>query len=87
MTDPREAHGAFVETLVPEDTLLVRLVEDLYDGDWEAMIQDVRDRQAGRPYLFDIGQERLADHLVRIERLREYETKHRIKLVSFLPGG
>lgn len=87
MTESHAAHRGFVESLSPEDTLLVRLVEDLYDGDWDAMIEDVRDRQAGRPYLFDLGQERLADHLTRIQRLQTYEQKHRIKLVSFLAGG
>ena len=61
--------------------------DEMAKGDWDAMIEDVRDRQAGRPYLFDLGQERLADHLTRIQRLQTYERQHKIKLVSFLPGG
>ncbi|MBI4615656.1 MAG: hypothetical protein HY720_18710 [Planctomycetes bacterium] len=83
----KESHEEFVKSLSSEDTLLIRLAEDLFDGNWNAMIEDIRDRHAGRPYLFDIGHERLADHLNRIERLRDYETQHRIKLVSLLPGG
>lgn len=86
MTD---SHGEFARKLRSEDKILIRLVEDLFDGNWDAMIEDVRDRQAGRPYLFEQpwasnAAERLSEHLDWIQRLRDYEAEHKIRLVNYL---
>ena len=53
--------------------MLIAAVRTLYGGSWADCAEDLRRRQAGRPYLFrlDLG---LADELGWINRLAAYET-------------
>ncbi|GJQ27866.1 MAG: hypothetical protein HBSAPP02_28980 [Phycisphaerae bacterium] len=55
--------------LSPEDRMLVRLRDQLYGGNWEEMILDLKCRLRGEPYIFKLAS-RIQDDLNRIERLR-----------------
>ncbi|MDP7032954.1 MAG: hypothetical protein QF752_00530 [Planctomycetota bacterium] len=76
----------FMTSLTEEDLLLVRLARDLYCDDWDAMVEDLRDRQQGRAYVFEVPADRLGDHLRRIERLQQFEMRFSIKISSLLKG-
>ena len=63
--------------------MLVSLRDELYDGSWEQMLKDLKDRLEGKPYIFKLVN-RISADIQRIEKLREYEKKHRINLADYL---
>ncbi len=64
---------------------LVMANQMLFQGRWEDLAEDLRRRQAGRPYLFrlDLG---LDEPLAWIGRLRDYEVSRREHLSSAIPA-
>ena len=77
-------HEEFVRSLGPDDTLVVRMRDELYGGVWERMEQDLEARRKGRPYVFRLVN-RIEEDLERIRRLRAYEQAHGINLRDVLP--
>ena len=75
---------AIVATLTPEEWLLVKLRDELYDGQWEEMQADLESRLRGEPYIFKLVN-RIQDDLKRMSRLRSLEAELRVDLVDFLP--
>jgi hypothetical protein len=73
-----------VASLTPEEWLLVRLREELYEGQWEEMQIDLEHRLQGKPYIFKLVH-RIQDDLQRIARLRSLEAELRVDLSDFLP--
>lgn len=69
----------FYRSLSPEDILLLDLRDELYDGSWDEMAQDLEDRRAGRPYVFRLINQ-IEDDLLRIRRLGSFEKSHQINL-------
>jgi len=55
--------------LEPQDRMLILLRDELYEGRWDLMRQDLLDRLNGRPYIFKLAN-RIQDDLERIERLQ-----------------
>jgi hypothetical protein len=47
------------------------------------MLGDLRDRLKGKPYIFKLVN-RIQDDIARIEKLSEYEKKHKINLADYL---
>ncbi len=71
----------FVDGLSDEHRMLVVLKEKLYDGTWEPMLDDLRNRLAGKPYIFKLAN-RIKDDIERIEKMQEFETEHNIDLAD-----
>ncbi len=78
-----DPHQAFFQSLSPEEEQLLILRDFLYEGDWEEMLQDLRDRQSGKPFIFKL-KTRIEEDLQRIERLRKYERENGIDLGKFI---
>ena len=76
-------HDKYVAGLSPDEKTLVTLRDELYGGSWDQMLGDLRDRLKGKPYIFKLVN-RIQDDIARIERLGEYEKKHKINLAEFL---
>ncbi|MCI0340835.1 MAG: hypothetical protein L0216_06730 [Planctomycetales bacterium] len=76
-------HAKFARALTTEEKMLVTLRDELYVGSWEKMLQDLRDRLKGRPYIFKLVS-RIEEDLVRIEKLQAYELRHKVNLADFL---
>lgn len=55
-------------SLLPEDRMLILLRDELYEGRWDLLQQDLQDRLAGRPFVFKLVN-RIQDDLRRIDRL------------------
>lgn len=72
--------------LSPEDKILVIIREELYDGKWEDMLEDLKARLAGRPYVLKLAS-RIEDDITRIARLRSIEEEKGINLADFVEGG
>jgi hypothetical protein len=63
--------------------MLVTLRDELYFGAWDKMLQDLKDRLKGRPYIFKLVN-RIEEDIERIGKLQQYELKHSINLADYL---
>lgn len=81
-----EAHRRYAASLSPEEILLLTLRDELYDGGWDRMLEDLRNRLHGKPYVFKLVH-RIEEDLRRIERLRTYEAEHQVDLARYAPSG
>ena len=79
----KSAHEKFVEGLNGDERTLITLRDELYNGSWEQMLGDLKDRLKGKPYIFKLVN-RIQDDIRRIESLAEYERKHRINLSGYV---
>ncbi len=73
----------FVNGLSDEHRMLVVLKAQLYDGTWEPMLDDLRNRLAGKPYIFKLAN-RIKDDIERIERMQEFEAEHNIDMADYV---
>src|SRR4026207_2227537 len=76
-------HDKFASGLTPAERTLGNPRAELYGGSWDQMLGDLRDRLKGKPYIFKLVN-RIQDDIARIEKLSEYEKKHKINLAEFL---
>ena len=78
-----KAVGDFVSGLSDEHRMLVALKSQLYGGTWEPMLDDLRNRLVGKPYIFKLAS-RIQDDIERIEQMRLFETEHNIDLADYV---
>ena len=71
----------FISSLSDEHRMLVLLKAQLYDGAWEPMLHDLRNRLNGKPYIFKLVN-RIEDDIKRIEEMQKFEAKHNINLAD-----
>jgi hypothetical protein len=71
----------FVDRLSNEHRLLVVLKAQLYDGSWITMLDDLRNRLAGKPYIFKLAN-RIEEDIKRIEEMQKFESEHNIDLAD-----
>ena len=69
----------FVEQLSEEHRMLVVLKSQLYSGSWEPMLEDLRNRLEGRPYIFKLVN-RIRGDIERIEEMSRFEAEHGVDL-------
>lgn len=63
--------------------MLLRLRDELYEGHWDIMLEDLRDRLQGRAYIFKLVN-RIQDDIERINRLSLFEEKHKVDLARLI---
>ena len=76
----------FVGRLSDEQRMLIVLKSQLYDGRWDAMLDDLKNRLAGKPYIFKLVN-RIKDDIARIEQLQAFEREYQIDLADFVELG
>jgi len=69
----------FVENLDEKHRMLVILKSQLYGNRWEPMLEDLRNRLEGKPYIFKLAG-RIKEDIERIEKMQIFETEHSIDL-------
>ena len=74
---------AFVARLTEQERMLVLLQSELYENSWQAMQDDLSNRLEGKPYIFKLAS-RIQDDIARIEKLKDFEEKHNVKLSDFV---
>ena len=74
---------SFIEQLSPEEKMLVILKGELYEGNWGSMLEDLRDRLEGRPYIFKLA-DRITEDISRIEKLQNFEQSHKVDLADYV---
>jgi len=72
----------FISSLSDEHRMLLVLKAELYDGTWEPMLDDLRNRLGGKPYIFKLAN-RIEDDIKRIEEMQKFETEHNINLADY----
>jgi len=77
---------AFVDGLTEAERIVVVVRDELYDGSWEDMREDLEARAAGRPYVFKLAG-RIEEDLKAIDRLRKFEQEHRGNLAEYMGEG
>jgi len=66
-------------SLSSEQRMLVKIRDTLYEGSWEDFANDLRDRLAGRPHVFETMpasprlRETIGHHLTLIEEMARWE--------------
>jgi hypothetical protein len=73
----------FVRGLGNEYKMLVVLKRQLYGGRWEPMLDDLKNRLAGKPYIFKLAN-RIKDDVERIEQMRAFEGEHEVDLADYV---
>ncbi len=64
----------YIAGLSDEYRMLVVLKSQLYSGTWEPMLDDLKNRMEGKPYIFKLVN-RIKDDIVRIQEMKEFERK------------
>jgi hypothetical protein len=78
-------HRQFVAGLASGERLLMTLRDELYEGSWDKMLGDLRDRLAKRPYIFKLSS-RIESDIAAIEKLSAYERAAGVNLAEYLAG-
>jgi len=78
-----KAVSDFVEHLSEEHRMLVVLKAQLYGGTWEPMLDDLRNRLAGKPYIFKLAS-RIQDDIERIEQMLQFEAEHNVDMADYV---
>ena len=78
-----QAVDDYVRRLSEEHKMLVALKTQLYGGSWEPMLDDLRNRLTGKPYIFKLVH-RIQDDIERIEEMQKFEAEHKIDLVEYV---
>lgn len=81
-----KAVRGFVDGLSNEHRMLVVLKAQLYENNWEPMLDDLRNRLAGKPYIFKLAN-RIEDDIRRIEQMKEFELELGIDLAEYVQLG
>ncbi len=73
----------FVSRLSGEEAMLVTLKKDLYEGSWDTMLIDLKNRLEGKPYIFKLAN-RIIDDIKRIEMLQDFEVQQQVDLADYI---
>ena len=73
----------FVAGLSDEHRMLVVLKAQLYDGTWEPMLDDLKNRLAGKPYIFKLVN-RIKDDIERIGQMQKFEKENNVDLADYV---
>jgi len=73
----------YVERLDEEHKMLVVLKSQLYEGSWDAMLEDLDNRLTGKPYIFKLAN-RIKDDKLRIQEMKAFEQDHDIDLADYV---
>ena len=82
-TSASKAVSDFVAALSDERRMLVILKAQLYGGSWEPMLDDLRNRLEGKPYIFKLAN-RIKDDIERIGQMQEFEQEHHVDLAEYV---
>ena len=73
----------FVDGLSDEHRMLVVLKAQLYGGTWEPMLDDLKNRLVGKPYIFKLVN-RIKDDIKRIQQMQNFEEEQNVDLADYV---
>ena len=72
--------------LSPEERILVIIRDELYEGSWDEMLEDLEARLESRPYVLKLSG-RIESDIERISHLRSLERDQNIDLADYVEGS
>ncbi len=81
--DDNKAVDEYIAGLSEEHRMLVVLKSQLYGGSWEPMLDDLKNRLEGKPYIFKLVN-RIKDDIERIQEMKSFEEVNHIDLADFI---
>lgn len=78
-----KAGSEYVAALSDEHRMLVVLKAQLYGGTWEPMLDDLRNRLSGKPYIFKLVN-RIKNDIERIEEMEKFEAENDVDLADYV---
>lgn len=82
-TDANADVRRFIDSLDDKHRMLVVLKAQLYGNRWEPMLEDLRNRLEGKPYIFKLVN-RIKDDIDRIERMKSFEADYKVDLTEYI---
>ncbi|MBN2511923.1 MAG: hypothetical protein JXB18_03190 [Sedimentisphaerales bacterium] len=82
-TDANADIRRFIDSLDDKYRMLVVLKAQLYGNRWEPMLEDLKNRLEGKPYIFKLVN-RIKDDIDRIDRMKSFEADHKVDLTEFI---
>jgi len=80
---PVDAVHDYIKGFGNEQKMLVILKAQLYGGSWEPMLDDLKNRLVGKPYIFKLAN-RIGEDIERIEEMRSFEAEHGVDLSEYI---
>lgn len=81
--ETRDRLRAYAESLTKDERVLLLVRDELYEGSWDELADDLQARRNTKPCVFKL-RERIEDDLGRIERLRAFEQEQGVDLRALL---
>ena len=79
----QEKARAYARELGEKERVALAVRDELYDGSWEHMREDLEARREGRTYVFRLAS-RIEEDLKTIRRLSTFERRHSVNLAEYL---
>ena len=73
----------FINSLSQSEQMLITLRDELYEGSWNAMLEDLNARLNGKPYIFKLVN-RIESDINGIKKIREFEEQNNVNLKDYL---
>ena len=73
----------FIASLSEESKMLIALKSQLYGDSWTPMLDDLKSRLAGKPYIFKLVG-RIQSDIERIEQMADFEAANNIDLADYV---
>jgi len=73
----------FIVRLEPYERVLLDLKDQLYEGSWERILEDLQSRLDNKPYMYKLSQT-ISRDVAAIERMKSYELRHQVDLSKLL---
>lgn len=81
--EPGREVSDFLAALTAEQRMLIILKKQLYGGQWQPMLEDLKNRLNGKPYIFKLVN-RIQDDIERIEKIAAFEKQTGVDLSDFV---
>ena len=73
------APDVFLQRLESYERVLLDLKDQLYEGSWTRILEDLKARLDGKPYVYKLSQT-ISRDVAAIERMKAYEIRHHVNL-------
>lgn len=69
----------FLQRLESYERVLIDLKDQLYEGSWQRIAEDLKSRLDGKPYIYKLSQT-ISRDLAAIQRMKAFEIRHQVNL-------
>ena len=78
-----KGHQHFVDSLSSGERMLIRIRDELYEGSWKLMLEDLRRRLEGKVYIFRLVN-KIEQDIGGIQKLQRYEDEQKTNLNRYI---